>query len=60
MGELPPELAPVSDIPGTEVEGLEAARAGGHGGDEAHGATDDRARRGVPGGECLQPVARRW
>lgn len=47
MGELPPELAPVSDIPGTEVEGLEAARAGGHGGDEAHGATDDRARRGV-------------
>ncbi len=37
LGELPAELAPLSEVAGTELQGLEAAQC----------AADDRARGGV-------------
>ncbi len=45
--EVAAELAPTSEVTGREVKRLETARARGHGGDEPHGAADDRAGRRV-------------
>jgi hypothetical protein len=47
VGKLLPELAPARGIARPEIGGCKAALAGGDGGDEAHRAANDRARRGV-------------
>ena len=55
IGELAAQRAPGVAVVGPEVLGGERAQAGGHGGDQAHGAPHDRAGRGAlaAGGAAL-------